>query len=104
MTAVFPGSFGNPVAGFHRLLAFLVSFAATFALRADPLIENNPKFKIQPFVPLKAHAFALGDVQLLDGTFKHAMELDRDYLLALEVDRLLHNFRVNAGIPSTAQP
>ena len=32
------------------------------------------------------------------------MELDRKYLLSLEVDRLLHNFRVNAGLPSSAQP
>src|SRR5262249_14707342 len=86
------------------LLALLVCLPATFALRADPLVEHNPKFKVQPVIPLKVYAFALGDVRLLDGPFKHAMELDRDYLLALDVDRLLHNFRLNAGLPSTAQP
>lgn len=32
------------------------------------------------------------------------MELDRAYLLSLDVDRLLHNFRVNAGLPSSAKP
>jgi hypothetical protein len=53
---------------------------------------------------MKARAFRLEDVRLLDGLFKHAMELDRRYLLSLDVDRLLHNFRVNAGLPSSAKP
>jgi DUF1680 family protein len=81
------------------LLGSFVSFAC-----ADPLTGTDPKIKVQPVIPLKVHAFALQDVSLLDGPFKHAMELDRDYLLALDVDRLLHNFRVNAGLPSNAKP
>jgi len=44
-------------------------------------------------VALKAHAFALQDVRLLDGPFKQAMMLDQEYLLSLDPDRLLHNFR-----------
>ena len=54
-------------------------------------------------VPL-ARPFPLTDVRLLDGPFKQAMQLDQQYLLSLEPDRLLHNFRVNAGLPSTAKP
>ncbi|HVV71730.1 MAG TPA: glycoside hydrolase family 127 protein, partial [Verrucomicrobiae bacterium] len=72
--------------------------------RADALVEPNPKQKVHAVVPLQVHAFPLGDVRLLDGPFKHAMELDEKYLLSLEVDRLLHNFRVNAGLPSNAEP
>ena len=53
---------------------------------------------------LKVTPFALTDVRLLDGPFKQAMQLDQEYLLALEPDRLLHNFRVNAGLPSSAAP
>jgi len=49
-----------------------------------------------------ARPFALADVRLLDGPFKQAMELDAQYLLSLEPDRLLHNFRVTAGLPSDA--
>ena len=52
----------------------------------------------------KAQPFDLREVRLLDGPFKHAMELDRQYLLSLDVDRLLHSFRVNAGLPSSAEP
>ena len=55
-------------------------------------------------VALKARPFPLRDVRLLDGPFKQAMQLDQEYLLALDPDRLLHTFRLNAGLPSTAAP
>jgi hypothetical protein len=60
--------------------------------------------KVTPLVALKAEPFSLEDVRLLDGPFRHAMELDRRYLLSLDPDRLLHVFRVAAGIRSTAKP
>jgi hypothetical protein len=47
-------------------------------------------------------AFPLSAVRLLPGPFKTAQELDAQYLLTLEPDRLLHNFRVNAGLPPRA--
>ncbi len=59
---------------------------------------------VAPKVPIKAEPFSLKQVRLLDGPFKHAMELDRKYLLSLDVDRLLHDFRINAGLPSQAKP
>jgi len=59
---------------------------------------------VPPKIPLKAEPFRLNQVRLLDGPFKHAMELDHKYLLSLDVDRLLHCFRVNAGLPSSAKP
>ncbi len=49
-------------------------------------------------VPVKAHAFALEDVRLLEGPFKKAMERDAAYLLTVEPDRLLHRFRLYAGL------
>jgi DUF1680 family protein len=55
-------------------------------------------------VALQAQAFDLHRVRLLDGPFRHAQELDRRYLLSIDPERLLHNFRVNAGLPSSAQP
>jgi len=74
------------------------------AALADPLADSQSRVKIPPVVPLKAQAFALQEVRLLGGPFKHAMELDQKYLLSLDTDQLLHTFRVNAGLPSTAQP
>src|SRR5438067_3658850 len=55
-------------------------------------------------VALQAVPFPLADVRLLDGPFKQAQRLDAEYLLSLEPDRLLHTFRVNAGLPSSAAP
>ena len=72
--------------------------------RADELADGPSKIKVEPVVSLQARAFRLEDVRLLDGPFQHALDLDRQYLLSLEVDRLLHNFRVNAGLPSSARP
>jgi uncharacterized protein len=47
-------------------------------------------------------AFTLADVRLLDGPYRRAQALDGRYLLSLNPDRLLHNFRVNAGLPPKA--
>ena len=59
---------------------------------------------VEPAVPARAELFPLSAVQLLDGPFRQAMETDRAYLLRLDPDRLLHNFRVTAGLPSAAKP
>ncbi len=49
-----------------------------------------------------ARYFPLGDVRLGDGPFLDAQRRDADYLLRLEPDRMLHNFRVNAGLSPKA--
>jgi len=46
--------------------------------------------------------FSLTDVRLLDGPFLAAQKRDEAYLLQLEPDRMLHNFRVNAGLTPKA--
>ena len=55
-------------------------------------------------VALKARPFALADVRLGDGPFKDAQQRTRRYLLELESDRLLHFFRVTAGLPAPGEP
>jgi DUF1680 family protein len=49
-----------------------------------------------------ARYFPLADVRLDAGPFLDAQRLDAAYLLTLEPDRLLHNFRVNAGLAPKA--
>jgi DUF1680 family protein len=82
------------------LLGGCGTVATTPAAKAD----GSPRDQVKPVVSLKAIPFALEDVRLLPGPFRHAMELDQNYLLALDVDRLLHTFRVNAGLPTSARP
>lgn len=48
--------------------------------------------------------FQLKHVRLLESPFRHAMEVNQKYLLELDSDRMLHMFRVTAGLPSTAVP
>lgn len=50
------------------------------------------------------HAVPLSQVRLLPGEFKSRQDLHRQVILSYDADRLLHNFRANAGLPSTAKP
>ena len=86
------------------MITFIGLIIIPVSVQADALADGRSKVKVQPVITLKARAFRLEDVRLLDGPFKHAMEMDMKYLLELDPERLLHNFRVNAGLPSTAQP
>ena len=52
----------------------------------------------------KVKPFPITQVRLKNGPFKEAMEANRRYLLSLPADRLLHTFRLNAGLPSSAEP
>jgi uncharacterized protein len=53
---------------------------------------------------VKARQFNLHDVRLLAGHLKERLDQNRKYLLSLDANRLVHNFRVNAGLPSLAEP
>ena len=66
----------------------------------QPFSRLRPCFPT-PAGPLQAYGFALRDVRLLDSPFKAkaAMRRNEQYLLSLEPDRLLHRFRLNAGLP-----
>lgn len=52
----------------------------------------------------KAKPFSNTAVTLRPSWIKQREELNTRFLKSLEPDRLLHNFRVNAGLPSDAQP
>jgi len=52
----------------------------------------------------KARPFDLAAVRLRPGAALEALETNRRYLMGLDPDRLLHMFRVTAGLPSSAAP
>jgi DUF1680 family protein len=54
--------------------------------------------------PRAAEQFPLTDVRLLDGPFRDAMLRDQKYLLSLDPDRFLFNFRKNVGLESSTRP
>ena len=55
-------------------------------------------------VPAKVEPFPMAQVRLLPSTFLDAAEWNRAYMSRLPADRLLHTFRLNAGLPSSAEP
>jgi DUF1680 family protein len=57
----------------------------------------------QRVVP-QASPFPLKNVRLQPGPFSAAAEANRKYLKTLPPDRLLHTFRLTAGLPSSAEP
>ena len=69
-----------------------------------PISREDARMEVRNVVSLKAHPFPLQEVRLLDGPFRDAMLRDKQYLLSLDPDRLLHMFRVTAGLPSSAKP
>ena len=69
---------------------------ATLTAIARPAAAEAP--------PARAQAFPLRDVRLLDGPFREAQQRGLAYLLRIDPDRLLHTFRLNAGLPATAKP
>ena len=73
----------------------------------DPVIDTvkkDGKTISREKVPWKVRPFPLQQVRLGEGPCKVAMEANRKFLHSLPPDRLLHTFRLNAGIPSSAQP
>lgn len=55
-------------------------------------------------VTAKVQAFPLSQVRITGGIYKAAEDWNRGYLNRLPEDRLLHNFRINAGLHSPAAP
>ena len=51
-------------------------------------------------LPAHAEPLPLKDVRLLPSPFAKALEANHRYLLSLDPDRLLHNFRTGAGLPA----
>ena len=83
-------------AGFLALAALFLPGVSLYAAdRPGDPIGND---KVAPAIVLGARPFEPKDVRLLDGPFKHAMEMDAKYLLSLEPDRLLSGFRTEAGL------
>jgi len=54
--------------------------------------------------PSIVRPFDLAGVQLKPGPFLDAAEIAHRHLLSVDPDRLLHMFRVTAGLPSSAEP
>jgi hypothetical protein len=62
--------------------------------------QHAGKFAIDDKSTPAVYSFDLQDVQLTDSRFKQNMEREKTWLSSIDVNRLLHSFRTNAGIYS----
>ncbi|HXX24603.1 MAG TPA: beta-L-arabinofuranosidase domain-containing protein [Terriglobia bacterium] len=100
----------------RRQFVSTVATAAGGALLPSTLFASAPPTSLSETAKREEHLLSLeksawklkpfptSQVRLKNGPFKEAMEANRRYLLSLPPDRLLHTFRLNAGLPSSAKP
>jgi uncharacterized protein len=87
--------------------AAMVLPTTTFALpeptasTGSSTVGEQGKYEI---APLRAVPFPMKNVRLGPGAFRAAAEANRSYLKTIRPDRLLHTFRLTAGLPSSAEP
>jgi len=83
----------------------LCSLALTGTAIAQSYIPEwkDKRIKVRSDIEMGAYAFNLSDVQLLESPFTSARAADMNYLLKIEPDRLLSDFRTHAGLPPKAQ-
>ena len=68
------------------------------------LFGNVGAGPVREAVDTKFKAFPLSQVRLRPGIFLDQLESNQSFIESLPNDRLLHTFRLTAGIPSTADP
>lgn len=93
--------FAPHMRNFHRFLA--LAFWLSLTGMADPLPQKTSAAGVAVAVHLEAQPFSLRDVRLLDGPFKQGQDVAVKYLLSLDPDRFLANFRKEAGLEPKAQ-
>lgn len=80
----------------------LILIGAAWLCGAACPVAGNEKIVVRPVEQAERSLFALRDVRLLDSQFKRIQDLDHDYLLSLDPDRLLSWFRREAGLTAKA--
>lgn len=65
-------------------------------------LSGRPASAARPDTGVSVYAFPLSAVTLLSGPFQANMARTHSYLSFLDPDRMLHMFRLNVGLPSSA--
>ncbi|MFJ6633631.1 beta-L-arabinofuranosidase domain-containing protein [Streptomyces sp. NPDC091376] len=100
---------GIPLTRRHLMMGTGAVTAAVTIGSGGPATAANAMPPDAPFAAKAARRpalkpFPLHSVALLDSPFRANMRRTCAYLLAVDPDRLLHTFRTNVALPSTAEP
>ena len=94
----------NPIPSPSNTVPAAAISAASLLLTLAGIAAETTPWVVKPVIPAAQQLFPQGAVRLLDGPFKTMQETDHAYLLRLEPDRLLAQFRVEAGLEPKAKP
>ncbi|MFI6151300.1 beta-L-arabinofuranosidase domain-containing protein [Kitasatospora sp. NPDC051170] len=87
----------------HRRTPFPAG-AGVAAIVASGGVHARTPPDARPDINGEAHPFELSEVGLTAGRWLDNQNRTLAYLRFLDMDRLLHTFRLNAGLSSSAQP
>jgi hypothetical protein len=86
----------------RRFVLTLIGCAVFTALA--PAQRVRPGQRVLNVIPDAARPLPLNAVRLTGGPLKHAQNLNAEYLLTLEPDRMLALYRKRAGLDPRAEP
>jgi DUF1680 family protein len=81
----------------NSLLSALMICSVVRAEATDPSVKTFEEKLLQ------ARPLDIGEVRLLGGPLKRAQDLDAEYLLKLEPDRMMAGYRLRAGLQPKAE-
>jgi uncharacterized protein len=103
-TSISRRKFVQSVVGSGAALAARSAFPQTAEKTEQSATRSGQGAQRKDRIVWVARPFPLKQVRLLDGPFKRQMEINTRYLHELPNDRLLHTFRLTAGLSTSAQP
>jgi len=85
---------------FKRYLACLLAGVVAFGVAGQSVYpgQHEGRLAVEMKGDVKAYAFDLKDVRLLPGRVRDNLERDSAWMASVEVRRLVHSFRNNAGV------
>lgn len=80
------------------ILVMLLAVSGTLSAQSVYPGQHVGKLKKETVAPLHVASFDLKDVRLLPSRFRENMMRDSAWMVSIDVNRLLHSFRTNAGV------
>lgn len=79
------------------LLSGSLAISAVMSAQSVYPGQHQGKMKKETVASLQAESFDLKDVRLLPSRFRDNMLRDSAWMVSIDVNRLLHSFRINTG-------
>lgn len=80
------------------IFALCLGMAGTLAAQSIYPGQHAGKMKVETSAPVVIKGFDLKDIRLLPSRFRDNMLRDSAWMASIDVNRLLHSFRTNAGV------